>query len=175
SLPEGQRAELFLTTHRRLQQAGWLGYEVSSFARSSEHISRHNRKYWLHVPYLGLGPSAHSLAIDSAGGLWRTWNEPAEPRWRKLVAAGTSPAAGWERLSLRALALEALMLGLRHRGGLDLESLEQRFDLDLEPRNRHRFEAWAESGYVERKGRRLVPTVQGMAVADRLATEVELG
>ncbi len=62
-LPEGRQAALFDLTHRFLADAGWPAYEVSNFARSGEHQSRHNRKYWDHTPYLGLGPSAHSLCV----------------------------------------------------------------------------------------------------------------
>ena len=61
-LPEDDQATLFELTHRFLADAGWPAYEVSNFARGPAHQSRHNRKYWDHTPYLGLGPSAHSLA-----------------------------------------------------------------------------------------------------------------
>ena len=33
-----------------LRDHGYPGYEVSNFARSPEHRSRHNQKYWQHVP-----------------------------------------------------------------------------------------------------------------------------
>ena len=69
-MPEESQADLFLLTHTFLRDAGWPGYEVSSFSRSPEHRSRHNRKYWDHTPYLGLGPSAHSFS-----GRRRWWNE----------------------------------------------------------------------------------------------------
>ena len=60
-MPEGEQAVLFELTHQLLADAGYRAYEVSNFARGREHESRHNRKYWDHTPYLGLGPSAHSL------------------------------------------------------------------------------------------------------------------
>ena len=63
-LPEESQAELFLFTHEFLRDHGYPGYEVSNFAKRPAHESRHNRKYWDHTPYLGLGPSAHSLAVS---------------------------------------------------------------------------------------------------------------
>src|SRR6185436_8362825 len=41
-LPEAAQADLFLMTHRFLADHGYPGYEVSNFARSPEHQSRHN-------------------------------------------------------------------------------------------------------------------------------------
>src|SRR5688572_18157772 len=73
-LPEDDQATLFELTHRFLADAGWPAYEVSNFARDPAHRSRHNRKYWDHTPYLGLGPSAHSLACDSPSSGRRWWN-----------------------------------------------------------------------------------------------------
>ena len=55
-MSEGQQAVLFELTHRFLAAAGYCAYEVSNFARGRDHESRHNRKYWDHTPYLGLGP-----------------------------------------------------------------------------------------------------------------------
>lgn len=61
-MPEGeQERALFLLTSRFLQEHGFVHYEVSNFAVSSDFFCRHNRKYWRHVPYLGLGPAAHSF------------------------------------------------------------------------------------------------------------------
>jgi len=45
-----------------LSAAGIHRYEVSNFARA-RHEAIHNSSYWEHVPYLGLGPGAHSLLL----------------------------------------------------------------------------------------------------------------
>src|SRR5206468_2924390 len=77
-MPEDGQADLFFLTHRLLADAGFAAYEVSNFARGEAHQSRHNRKYWNHTPYLGLGPSAHSLGVKGANGTAvtrRWWNE----------------------------------------------------------------------------------------------------
>ncbi len=169
-LPLDAQADLFLRTHDVLSSAGWDAYEVSNFARTPEHRSRHNQKYWHHIPYLGLGPSAHSF-IDG----WRFWNEPFEPRWRRWVSDGTSPAAGWEKLPASALALEQLMLGLRTREGVRLDRLQAHLDIDFLKRNQRLLESWSSSELVHLKEDRLVPTVSGMAVADRLAAELDIG
>ncbi len=109
-------------------------YEVSNFARGRDHESRHNRKYWDHTPYLGLGPSAHSLAVADAGAppaARRWWNERRTPRWEGRVAAGERPVEGEETLGPKALATEAVMLGLRTTAGIDLDGFTARYGVDL--------------------------------------------
>lgn len=61
ALPEEDTVcQMYLQTVERLGQLGFTQYEISNFARPG-YESRHNLKYWLLEPYLGLGPSAHSL------------------------------------------------------------------------------------------------------------------
>ena len=169
-LPLDVQADLFLRTHEILTSAGWDAYEVSNFARTPEHRSRHNQKYWHHIPYLGIGPSAHSF-VDG----WRFWNERLEPRWRRWVDEGTSPAAGWEKLPGSALALEQLMLGLRTREGVRVERLQAHLDVDFLSQNEQLLASWSSSDLAHVKEDRLVPTAAGMAVADRLAAELDIG
>lgn len=61
ALPEEDTVcQMYLQAVERLGQLGFAQYEISNFARPG-YESRHNLKYWLLEPYLGLGPSAHSL------------------------------------------------------------------------------------------------------------------
>lgn len=104
----------YLLAHERLGAAGFTFYEVSNAARPGREAV-HNRAYWRSVPYLGVGPSAHSF-----DGAARWWNEPAYARWQARVAAGESPVSGREILSDAQRAVEQLYLGLRTSDGVDL-------------------------------------------------------
>jgi oxygen-independent coproporphyrinogen-3 oxidase len=177
-MPEDQQAVLFAQAHERLAAGGLAAYEVSNFARSAEHRSRHNRKYWHHVPYLGLGPSAHSF-----DGRRRWWNLRKVGPWQQRLSPGSQEAGQWpidevEELGPEELALEAVFLGLRTAEGLDLDWVEELSGLDLEPLNRDLFTAWEQRGLIRRPkglpGRRLVPTLEGWSVADALAAAVEV-
>lgn len=131
-LPEDEQATLFELTHRFLADAGFPAYEVSNFARGPVHQSRHNRKYWEHTPYLGLGPSAHSLAAsDASSPTRRWWNERGTPRWERRLAAGERPIEAQETLGPKELAEEALLLGLRTAAGIDVDGFKARYRVDL--------------------------------------------
>jgi oxygen-independent coproporphyrinogen-3 oxidase len=181
-MPEGEQAALYELTHRFLADAGYSAYEVSNFARNRDHESRHNRKYWDHTPYLGLGPSAHSLAVDGGAArpaARRWWNELRTPRWESRVAAGERPIEGQESLGPKALATEAVMLGLRTTAGIDLDAFTARYGLDLLAANDALVERLAAEGHLvvhaePEAGRRLVPTTSGLAVADGMAAGFEI-
>ena len=179
-LPEDEQATLFELTHRFLSDAGWAAYEVSNFARSPIHQSRHNRKYWDHTPYLGLGPSAHSLAAsDRSAPARRWWNERATPRWERRVAAGERPIEAEEVLGPKELAAEALLLGLRTTAGIDLDGWRERYGTDLLAANDTLVACLVDEGRVVVRadpdgGRWLVPTLSGLAVADGLAAAFDL-
>lgn len=167
-MAEGGQATLFRVTHERLAAACYTAYEVSNFARAPEHQSRHNRKYWSHAPYLGLGPSAHSF-----DGARRWWNHRKVGPWEAALAAGDRPIAGEESVGARELALEHLMLGLRTRDGVDLARLHD-LGFDLAAANAPLIERLHAEGLLFVNGDRLLPTLAGWAVADGLAAAFHL-
>lgn len=158
------QADFLLETHRILTGAGYEGYEVSNFARRLDAQSRHNQKYWNHVPYLGLGPSAHSF-----DGRDRWWNERSEAAWREKITSGENPRSGSETLEPEQLALEMLMLGLRQKTGVDLAQIEDSVDLAIFSTNDSLLSELECRNWAHVENGRLVPTVNGMARADGIA------
>jgi putative oxygen-independent coproporphyrinogen III oxidase len=157
--PVGEEAEraFFLLTSRFLVDQGYLHYEVSNFAREEQYCCRHNRKYWRHEPYLGLGPGAHSF-----DGSRRWWNFSSVEQYSSSLAAGLAPVAGAETLTPAQRRLEALYLGFRTREGVSLDLLGP------QPRWRTVLAELCRAGLVRLAAGRLVTTPQGMVVADRL-------
>jgi len=154
---EKESENFFLTTARFLEENGYLHYEISNFARGEEHCSRHNRKYWQHVPYLGLGPSAHSF---QNGKRW--WNCRSIKDYCAALAEGRAPVAGAEVLSAEQLALEALYLGLRTRDGIDCAQISTSHITDTV------LPQLLKDDYVKIVDTRVVPTKKGFLVADQL-------
>lgn len=169
-LPESEQAELFVRTHDVLAHHGIDAYEVSNFSRGAAHRSRHNQKYWSHVPYLGLGPSAHSF-----DGRRRWWNVRGLAEYEAALGEGRAPIDGSEDLTDRDLALETVMLRLRTTDGLDLAAFRDRFGIDLWAENARRWEEGVAAGTVVREGDRVRLTRDGLAIADGIVASLSVG
>ncbi len=157
TLSEETEREFFLFTSKFLEDQGYLHYEISNFARGPENRSRHNCKYWNHTSYLGLGPAAHSY-LD--GRRW--WNHRSLPAYCQALSVGQAPVAGWELLTPEQLRLEAIFLGMRTRSGVDLELVQHGQGREAVLRE------ILEAGLSEVRENRLIPTREGLVVADRL-------
>jgi oxygen-independent coproporphyrinogen-3 oxidase len=161
---EKTELKLFLTTAEELENAGYIQYEVSNFARLDKFKSRHNQKYWQHTPYLGLGPAANSF-LDNK----RWWNKAAVKTYLDEIALGKTPVEETEILSSEQMQLEALFLGLRTKAGIDLKRFKAKYGVDLLADKRTIIDALIKNKLVELNKGFLRPTRAGMAIADSLA------
>jgi coproporphyrinogen III oxidase-like Fe-S oxidoreductase len=119
---EDLTADMYEAACDRLQSAGIEQYEISNFARA-EKQSRHNLKYWLRKPYLGLGVDAHSMLIyRDAGSRAVRFSMPDS-----LDGYMRSPHREKTMVSATAFLQEAFFLGLRLNRGIDLEELRKEF------------------------------------------------
>ncbi len=162
--PEEDLYAFFVATAGKLEDAGYIHYEVSNFAREHRYASRHNQKYWDHTPYLGLGPAAHSFS-----GRRRWWNYRSLSRFISALKAGELPIQGSETLSRGQLQLEALFLGLRTKKGIDIEEFWKKYQYDLLSKKEKVVSKLREDGFLSLKNGRLQPIRAGLAVADTLA------
>lgn len=111
------------TLCRMLADAGYVHYEISNWARPGREAV-HNSAYWRRVPYVGLGPGAHSFSSGAPAvipGL-RSWNSQDLPR-REVGGRLVRWRAEQEVLSADEAAEETIMLGLRTASGLPLATL----------------------------------------------------
>ncbi len=117
---------------RCLRRSGYHHYEISNFAKPGFEAV-HNSAYWRRVPYVGLGPGAHSLT-----GNVRSWNSQELPHRTSTVRLDNEPnkntdgSLGWnhttysrnfETLSPEDIRVERIMLSLRTDKGLETTEL----------------------------------------------------
>lgn len=108
-----------------LGEAGYGHYEISNFALPGKE-AKHNSSYWRNVPYLGLGPSAHSF-----DGVERQINPGNLKHWLNEIENGrtafvTEPETEIEKVNDR------IMVGLRTRNGFDLTSVDEIYRTEIE-------------------------------------------
>ena len=159
-MSETEESSYFLTTSEFLKDHGYVHYEISNFARQKKCFSRHNQKYWHHVSYLGLGPSAHSF-----DGSRRWWNVRSIKKYCEHLQGGKTPVEGHENLTDEQLRVESIALGLRTVQGFDLDKIAHN------PLSKETILRLQKSGLVRLKNNRVIPTKKGFLVADRLAVE----
>lgn len=73
---EELQEQIFTLLPELLAEKGYTMYEVSNYARPG-YECRHNMRYWLYQPYMGLGPGAHGF-----DGTFRYGNPRNIDRWQ---------------------------------------------------------------------------------------------
>lgn len=101
---EGQCQEQYERICDVLGRAGYIHYEVSNWALPGREAV-HNSAYWERLPYVGLGPGAHSF-----DGRCRSWNSEGVTSWER----------GTELLTPEDEKVETIMLSLRTARGLEM-------------------------------------------------------
>ncbi len=116
--PDDDRTMAFFRMNMEVLPAhGFEHYEISNYAQSG-YISQHNSSYWKGIPYLGLGPSAHSY-VDAS----RQWNVRSNAGYINGVSNG-SGYFELEELTETDRLNEAIMIGLRTQWGVAKNTLE---------------------------------------------------
>jgi len=162
SMPgDAEQSAQFDRLMERMERAGLDHYEISNFGRPG-HWSRHNTSYWEGVPYVGVGPSAHSF-----NGRERRWNMANNAAYAKAVTDGT---VYWESETLTPAQRtnERLMTGLRTTRGVDMAALE----IDALRINSSAFQRYVSNGDLVLQGGRLALTKAGRHFADRIASDL---
>lgn len=149
----------------RLLDAGFEHYEISNFARPGFRC-RHNLVYWQHQEYLGIGAGAHSFVAGR-----RFYNELLPARYVSAIAArGTAVACG-EELSAEMLRSERLMLGLRLRSGLDVQTFKDVLGVD-DLAASDRVTRLLDDGFLRLKDGRVQIAERGLLVANELIVQL---
>jgi oxygen-independent coproporphyrinogen-3 oxidase len=173
-LAEPQVCDLFETTLEFLGDHGYAQYEISNFALvttdstglngAEGNRSRHNMKYWNFVPYLGLGPSAHSFLEPK-----RYWNCADVKQYLRDLESEKLPIAGEEQLGMEQLMMEAIYLGLRQTKGILMDVFDKKFGVPFKTLFKDTIHVLESKGLLELFRNRCVLTPKGMLYLDSIA------
>jgi putative oxygen-independent coproporphyrinogen III oxidase len=123
-LDDDAAADLYALTQERMEAAGLPAYEISNHARAGDE-SHHNLSYWRYQDYVGIGPGAHGRRTGMA-----TVRHKKPENFISAVERNAHGLKSEDALDHATQAMEALLMGLRLREGVDISALSDRFAID---------------------------------------------
>lgn len=160
-------AEQFEMMQQELSAAGYIQYEISNFGKPGA-FAVHNTNYWIGVPYLGIGPSAHSF-----DGRNRQHNPANNVQYIKSLEKGQLIFELDELDPIDALN-EYLLTSLRTMWGADLDFIRVRYEVDVFEEKKETIHQLERDGWLELNQGRLILTEKGKLLADALAVKLFL-
>lgn len=166
-LDDDLAADLYTMTQEMTASAGLPAYEISNHAAPGNE-SRHNLAYWRYQDYAGVGPGAHGRR----GGL-ATQRHRKPENFMSAVARNAHGLQVEEPLDPATQAMEALLMGLRLREGVDMSALSDRFSIDSgDLIDWTAVDKLETLGFVHRADRHVSVTSKGFPLLDAILPQI---
>lgn len=148
-----------------MKRHGFMHYEISNFAKNGE-ISRHNTSYWKGVPYLGIGPSAHSYQ-----NLSRRWNIANNTKYITSIEQNLDDYFEMEHLSEAERYNDYMLISLRTIWGADLSYIQKEFAPSIYKSCLKTLQNIIPKGMITEKNGKIMLTEKGWFISDLLISE----
>ena len=123
NLPDDDtQADMYEYINNFLEDNGFKRYEISNFSKENFE-SRHNLNYWNNEEYYGFGVAAHGY-VDGV----RYYNQNTIEEYMENPASHAYGKFLTEEEKLE----EEIFLGFRKTSGIDIEKINQKFNIDFE-------------------------------------------
>lgn len=162
---EDYMAEQFEWMQDEMEKAGYIQYEISNFGRKGA-FAVHNTNYWMGIPYLGIGPSAHSF-----NGTSRQYNPSNNGRYIKSLESGTL-LFDLEVLDEVDGLNEYLLTSLRTIWGADLVHIQNHFKREILKEKSREIEQLIQEDLMQLEDHTLILTKKGKLLADGIALKI---
>ncbi|MFH1160737.1 MAG: coproporphyrinogen-III oxidase family protein [bacterium] len=162
---DDQASEQFEILMEVMEEHGYIQYEISNFCLPG-YESRHNSNYWKGIPYLGLGPSAHSY-----NGTSRRWNPLHLTSYIQGIRSGI-PQFEEEILTITQQYNEYVMTSIRTLRGCDLYVINLRYGQAYETYFRNQAIRHLASGHFTESSGIFTLTNKGKLLADGIAADL---
>ena len=140
-----------------LERSGYVHYEISNFCLPGQE-SVHNMNYWKLEPYIGCGLSAVSTFYKD--GLFYRFSVTDNPA---LFLQGEKSLWGMEQetISKHDFLIELLMMGLRTKDGVNLQEIDNFFNIDIKKVLEPVILKWKKKGFITLKNNTLALNKKG--------------
>lgn len=170
-LPEEDSVGMFRMLTEKLRSAGYERYEISNYALPGCR-SHHNSNYWAGIPYIGLGPGAHSYDGDRK----RKYNLPNLTSYMNRYAGKDTDSDAvieeTENLTNDELREEMIMTRLRTLSGLDLGEFQKRFGKEERRKLELKARRYLHSKDLIKKGEALSLSDSGVMISDEIISNL---
>ena len=162
---ESIQKDNFFKLHNELCKLGFEHYEISNFAKQKKYAI-HNSGYWDGLPYLGIGPGAHSyiekiryLNIENNNKYIQRMNEGH--KWYEV-----------EALSNEDLINEYILISLRTKKGIDIDFLQSNYEYTLTNKKKEFISQLIKEKYLEENNNKYVLTLTGWFLSDEIISRL---
>ncbi len=164
-VPEEESLHQYELLREHLLAAGFEHYEISNFARGGK-MSEHNMIYWNGMPYLGMGPSAHSF-----DGTARSWNISSLKGYVDGMKAGKGISQA-EILTTQERYHDYLITSLRTRWGADPGHIQTQFGDEFRDHFDRKARLFLEEGSMWITGQRVAIQPNRWLITDHILREL---
>ena len=158
---EREQSQMFLHGIQRLEEYGYLQYEISNFAKIGKHC-QHNSGYWAGRDYLGLGASA----VSTIGK--RRFRAPNDIGAYASAVENRTIGENFEMLTKDALDKEWAMLHMRTVKGISLLDYEKRMGKKLLEEKDKLIQGLYGKNFIRVINKHLCLTKKGMLVSNSI-------
>lgn len=160
-----KQSRQFLQLMHYMHKAGYEHYEISNFSLPG-HRSKHNSSYWKGIPYLGIGPAAHSF-----NGSTRQWNVANNQQYIRDIGNGIIPATTEELTPVQQLN-EYIMISIRTIEGCDVNKVDQLRGTINKNEFDQQVQQFVANGWMLAKNNFIKLTPEGKLFADKIAADL---
>ncbi len=166
-LPDAdQAANQFCLISNHLTRLGYEHYEISNYSLTG-YNAIHNSNYWHGIPYLGIGPSAHSYYNNK-----RYWNINNNNQYIQSITKGILP--NYEEIIDDKTAYNELILTrLRTKWGVTLEDISS-ISMNYADHFLIAIKPFIASNHIIIDNSNYLLSLDGRLIADHITTELFL-
>lgn len=162
---ENINADQFEIISNAFTEHGYEHYEISNYCKPGNY-SMHNSSYWKQIPYLGIGPSAHSYNKTS-----RQYNISNNTGYIKAIKNNEVPFQ-IETLSIENQINEYIFTTLRTMWGCNLEVLKLEYQFDLLSQHKTYLDKLIAKNLATLNNDKLILTKKGKLLADQISLDL---
>ncbi len=165
-IDEEQAGRQFELLMDEMAANGYDHYEISNFCKPG-YRAQHNTNYWLNIPYLGLGPGAHSF-----NGTTRQWNVANNVKYAKAILNEGKVPFERETLSTKDRYNETLLTSLRTKWGCHIGQLREDFPAYYQNTFAQQSARLMDQGLLQKENGHIKLSRKGTLIADSVIADL---